>query len=48
MLTIHTLHINFICRTKLQIVESSVHSGVVWINQTPDIHIKPVLQSIGP
>jgi hypothetical protein len=24
-----------------QMVESSVHSCVVWINQTPDIHIKP-------
>ncbi|KAJ6925044.1 hypothetical protein NC652_018095 [Populus alba x Populus x berolinensis] len=51
LFTLHTLHIHFICRTKLQLqsktliqsqmVESSVHSGVVWINQTPDIHIKP-------
>ncbi|KAI9393711.1 hypothetical protein POPTR_006G273733v4 [Populus trichocarpa] len=46
LFTLHTLHIHFICRTKLQLqsktliqsqmVESSVHSCVVWINQTPD------------
>ncbi|KAJ6925017.1 hypothetical protein NC652_018080 [Populus alba x Populus x berolinensis] len=51
LFTLHTLHIHFICRTKLQLqsktliqsqmVESSMHSCVVWINQTPDIHIKP-------
>ncbi|KAJ6995321.1 hypothetical protein NC653_017946 [Populus alba x Populus x berolinensis] len=48
LFTLHTLHIHFICKTKLQsksliqsqMVESSVHSGVVLINQTPNIHIK--------
>ncbi|KAL3587199.1 hypothetical protein D5086_014066 [Populus alba] len=49
LFTLHTLHIHFICKTKLQLqsksliqsqmVESSVHSGVVLINQTPNIHI---------
>ncbi|KAJ6995320.1 hypothetical protein NC653_017946 [Populus alba x Populus x berolinensis] len=47
LFTLHTLHIHFICKTKLQsksliqsqMVESSVHSGVVLINQTPNIHI---------
>ncbi|KAL3587193.1 hypothetical protein D5086_014060 [Populus alba] len=56
LFTLHTFHVHFICKTKLQLqsksliqsqmVESSVHSGVVLINQTPNIHIKESARSL--